>query len=216
MFIVLLFGSGISLFLILHTLTNLEKFDLYVQRLLENEKTLMEVPDKDEKENPENEASTDINDVEKSVKKILTGIDPKSTAELGDQLLRNLSKELDFVQGIMYIKEQKSKKFIPSGTYALNSQEPEPFIIGDGIAGEAAEGKTMIRITDIPENYFNASSGLGDSKPKHLLFVPVVYKNQCIALIEAGSFKKPDRQTEKVLYGLSVETGKTLHKLLNI
>ena len=104
---------------------------------------------------------------------------------------------------------------VPSGSFAITGQEVDPFVIGEGIAGQAAEDKKPIRINDIPENYFDVSSGLGNSKPKHLMFIPIVYKNQTIALIEAGSFEKPDEKTELVLDKISIEAGKLVYKFLN-
>ena len=151
--------------------------------------------------------------IDESAKQILSGLDIKSPEAMCDQLLRRLSKQLQFVQGIVYIKDKKSKKFLPAATFALNDQNPEPFESGNGIVGQAVENKSLIRINDIPENYFDVSSGLGKAKPKHLLFVPVVFKNQCIALMELGSFRKPEENTEKLLQKLSEETGKILHNL---
>ncbi len=213
-FLILLLCSGIAMFLILYKITDQGKFDLYVQFILDQEKELLTDQDESEKDVIETKDSMDMNEVQESVKKILTGIDPKTKEALSNQLLKKLSKQLEFVQGIMYAKEKKSKKFSPIGIFALTGKKPEPFNLGNNIAGQAAENKTMIRINDIPEKYFDTSSGLGNAKPKHLLFIPIVYKNQSIGLIEVGSFKKPDEKTEKILTQISVEAGELLYKFL--
>lgn len=213
-FLILLLGNGIAMFLILYKITDQGKFDLYVQFILDHEKELLTDQHESEKDVIETKDSLDMNEVKESVKKILAGINSKSKEELSGQLLRKLSKKLEFVQGIMYVKEKKSRKFSPTGTFALTGNKPEPFTVGKNIAGQAAENKTMIRINDIPENYFDTSSGLGNAKPKHLLFIPIVYKNQSIGLIEAGFFKKPDEKTEEILNYISVEAGELLYKFL--
>lgn len=213
-FLILLLGNGIVMFLMLYKITDQGKFDLYLQFILDHEKELLTDQDESEKDVIETKDSLDMNEVEASAKKILSGIDPKTKEELSDQLLRKLSKQLEFVQGIMYAKEKKSRKFSPIGTFALTGNKPESFNLGSNIAGQAAENKTMIRINDIPEKYFDTSSGLGNAKPKHLLFIPIVYKNQSIGLIEAGSFKKPDEKTEKILTQISVKAGELLYKFL--
>lgn len=214
-FIILLFGSGVIMFLMLYKITDPEQFDLHVQSVLENEKTLLIDQNKNEQDVFESEESKDEKKIEGKAKELMTGIDSKSAAEFSDLLLRKISKKLDFVQGIIYVRNGKNKKFSPAGTFALPGKNPESFVSGNGIAGQATESKTMIRINDIPENYFDATSGLGNSKPKHLLFIPIVYKNQSIALIEVGSFKKPDETTEKILHNISKEAGKLLHNYLS-
>jgi hypothetical protein len=67
-------------------------------------------------------------------------------------------------------------------------------------------------IHDIPESYFNISSGLGNSKPRFLLLIPVLFKEECIAVIELATFKKPDDNTGRVLNKLSTELGIRLNK----
>ena len=217
----LLFICGILMFIVFFLVTDKKKFEAYVNSVLEKEKKLMLAQEEEEKkkEKEEEEAETknrvDLKEVEEIANQIISGLNPKNQGELGSQLIEQVSKQLNFVQGIVYIKEKKSKKYVPSGSFAITGQEVDPFVIGEGIAGQAAEDKKPIRINDIPENYFDVSSGLGNSKPKHLMFIPIVYKNQTIALIEAGSFEKPDEKTELVLDKISIEAGKLVYKFLN-
>jgi len=215
-FFILLFGSGVFMFLIVYRMSDQEMLDGYVQSLLQDEKSLQDASAGEFQEEASAGADSLTEDqVDESVKQILSDLDVKSTKDFCDQLLRSLAKHLEFVQGILYIKEKKGRKFVPAGSFALNGKDPEPFENGDGIAGEATESKMILRINDIPEKYFEVSSGLGNARPKNLLFVPIVYRNQSIGLIEIGSFRKPEEITEKILHHVSEETGKILHNLIS-
>lgn len=214
-FLFLLLGSGVAMFFIAYRISDHEQLDLYVQSMLENEKDQINPEKQDSKEVLEAETENTDKIVEDTVSQLLSRLNTKTMKELCNQFLRRLSKQLAFNQGIIYIKEKRSKKFMPEVTFALTGQKPESFVNGEGILGQAAENKTVIRITDIPEKYFDSLSGLGNAKPKNLLFIPLVYKNKCIALIEAGSFKKPDAKTEKILERLSVEAGQLIHNCIS-
>ena len=48
--------------------------------------------------------------------------------------------------------------------------------------------KDYIFLTDIPKDYINISSGLGDENPRSLLLVPLIYNDEIFGIIEIASF----------------------------
>ncbi|MBQ5454012.1 MAG: PAS domain S-box protein, partial [Bacteroidales bacterium] len=60
--------------------------------------------------------------------------------------------------------------------------------LGDGLIGVCALEKNTIFITDVPEDYMEIESGLGDSKPKCLLIVPLKSEDKIMGVIELASF----------------------------
>ena len=214
-FFFLLFASGLVMFLILYRLSDQEMLEGYVESLLQKQETLQESSTgEDGEEIKGEEKAVDDIGIEDTVIDILSDIKAGNIREFCDQLLKKTCRQLEFVQGICYTKEKKGKKFVPAGTYALGDKDPEPFESGDGFQGEAVESKIPIRINDIPEEYFDVSTGLGNGKPRNILFVPIIYRNQSIALIEAGTFRKPEEITEKILQLIAVKSGKILHDLM--
>jgi GAF domain-containing protein len=123
-----------------------------------------------------------------------------------------MANHLGLVQGIVYVKEANGELFQICGEYALTGTKPGPFRTGEGLPGQVAQSKSPMTIHDIPESYFNISSGLGNSKPRFLLLIPVLFKEECIAVIELATFKKPDDNTGRVLNKLSTELGIRLNK----
>lgn len=163
----------------------------------------------------ENEVNTALEDSQKVIDAILAGIPAvRSESGLCNKLLVNLSRELGFVQGVMYIRKKGEALFNPSGEYALTDRKPEPFKSGEGLSGQTAMNKAMSVLYDIPENYFKISSGLGSAQPRYLLLIPVVFNDESIAVLELAAFKKPDDFIAGVMDKVLSEVGQKLNKLL--
>ena len=121
-----------------------------------------------------------------------------------EHILSNIAKEMDLVQGIFFFRQAEEEHFHPVGLYAYFGEEPpQPFKVGETIPGQVARNKKLLNLTDIPENYITILSGLGNSSPKHLLFIPLVHNNQTIAIIELASFKAFTPQDEANLDALA-------------
>ena len=113
----------------------------------------------------------------------------RNEVALSNKILASLARQLEFVQGILYLKDPENELFVPKGTFALAGKDASPFKKGENLNGQVAESRRMMVIYDIPEHYFEVSSGLGTSKPRFLLVVPVVSNNDCIGVMELAAFK---------------------------
>jgi hypothetical protein len=149
--------------------------------------------------------------IDDTVARIFSGIKKTRDAKTGHKILANLAKNLGFVQGILYIRESNGELYHPEGEYALTGQKPAPFSKGEGFAGQAAESRSPIILYDIPEQYFNIASGLGSSKPRFLMLIPVMFENECNGVIELAAFAKPDDTTGRILQKVSAELGIIIH-----
>jgi hypothetical protein len=157
----------------------------------------------------------DEKDIDSLINQVLTGMQGIRTINgLCKRMLSNLAKYMDFVQGIMYIKEPDGEMFNVAGEYALTDRKPQPFKIGENLTGQVADCKSLMIVPDVPEDYFTVSSGLGSSKPKFLILLPVLFKQECVAVIELAAFKKPDDTTVKTLHKLASELGIRLNKFV--
>ncbi len=109
-----------------------------------------------------------------------------------DQLLINLSKTLNIVQGVAYTINRMEGKYEIKSTYAYYTTDTSrKFELGEGITGQVAKDQKILLLDTIPENYIHIVSGLGNSSPNNLLVIPVVYDDETIALLELASFEKP-------------------------
>jgi HAMP domain-containing protein/signal transduction histidine kinase/CheY-like chemotaxis protein len=72
--------------------------------------------------------------------------------------------------------------------YTKKDGEAPVFKPGDGLVGQAALEKKPIRIEDPPADYVKVASGLGDSAPRDIIVIPVLFEEQVLAVIELASF----------------------------
>ncbi|MEZ5071376.1 MAG: PAS domain S-box protein [Bacteroidales bacterium] len=111
-----------------------------------------------------------------------------------DRLLSQLIKQLDANQGFIFLinNEEEGRSYLELvSAYAWERKKylTKAIEIGEGLVGQAAIEKNTIFLADVPEDYVNITSGLGDANPRSLLIVPMIYNNEIFGVIELASFK---------------------------
>lgn len=124
---------------------------------------------------------------------ITKNLDDKSeAAPFFDQLLINISKPLDIVQGVAYLFNNDTQKFSIISTYAYYSNDTgRTFEIGEGIPGQVAKDQKLLQLDNVPSDYVTAGSGLGSSTPQHLVVIPIVSADKTMAILELAAFSQP-------------------------
>ncbi len=69
-------------------------------------------------------------------------------------------------------------------------EAPSQFRLGQSLIGQVARTRKPIVVTDLPADYVKISSGLGEAAPVNLMILPVVFEDQVLGVIEAGSFSR--------------------------
>lgn len=118
----------------------------------------------------------------------------KHIEELGPEIITMLVNYTKSNQGMLFIinEENKEDPFMEmKGCYAYEKRKyltGRIFRKGEGLLGAAWIEKNRIFLTDVPGNYINITSGLGEATPKSILIVPVIADDKVVALIEIASF----------------------------
>lgn len=151
-------------------------------------------------------------DIDLLAEGIIPRIDSKEkTEEYAERILRNISKHFEIVQGVFFLKNQKTKQFESISTFAYASEKkPSSFKLGEGISGQVAKNKTMIHLTSIPEGYLKIQSGLGKSSPTNLMIIPLLLNKETIGIIELASFHVFDKEVEWTFKNLAKIIGNAI------
>jgi hypothetical protein len=153
---------------------------------LERARLIKEFEQKEEKEQVTDQKEI----IESKVNEIIPRGNYKNLDSLLEKYLKNLAKEINIVQGILYLKQEKTDEFKFSSGYALTNDKKIPgFKAGESLPGQVVVSSQVSLITDIPEAYFPVESGLGKSIPKQILFAPVKNNTTVIAVLELSFFK---------------------------
>ncbi len=224
-YVIILLCLGIIIFIISQYYLKLAhqyktKYHEYLNTLSHNESASQKNSHQESKENQTDIQNNNGESHEQQIDKIINKIIPQNTTketleEFGNQLLINISKQYELVIGLIHARKPEDEEFHVVSRYAYYTEElPKPFKEGETIPGQVAKDKTTLHISDLPDNYVTVISGLGNSNPKHMLFVPIIYNDKTIGIIELGAFKAYESYDKKVYKHLSSAIRDSFYSLL--
>ncbi len=115
-----------------------------------------------------------------------------------NHILSALVDRLSSNYGVLYIVEIDSNgvEYLKlSSTFACNNSKflQNEIYLGDGLISESWEHRKVFHLTNIPAEYFQIESGLGQSIPKQTLIFPLRVNDNVVGVIELATlteFKK--------------------------
>jgi CheY-like chemotaxis protein/signal transduction histidine kinase/HAMP domain-containing protein len=110
---------------------------------------------------------------------------------VGQMLLSELAPLVGAQCGAIYQMDSQSgdSRLKMLAGYALPQSDDErvELPLGVGLVGQCAVEKRRIMLEDVPGDYVRISSGLGQSRPRNLIVLPVVFEGQTKAVVELAS-----------------------------
>jgi len=79
-------------------------------------------------------------------------------------------------------------RLIASYAYRARKHVGNRFSIGEGLVGQAALEKQLILLQNVPDDYIQITSGLGEAPPRNIIVLPVLFEGEVKAVIELASF----------------------------
>jgi CheY-like chemotaxis protein/signal transduction histidine kinase/HAMP domain-containing protein len=118
----------------------------------------------------------------------------KDLLEVGRLILSELAPVVAAHQGVFYIMDSSGMepvlKLLASYAYRERKSVANRFRLGEGLVGQTALEKQRILLTNVPSDYIQISSGLGEATPLNIVVMPVVFEGQVKAIVELASFEK--------------------------
>ncbi len=129
--------------------------------------------------------------------------------------ISKLTDYIGVVQGGVFIinnDDPDHVKYELKGAVAYNrvKHSEKEFEVGIGLVGQCAYEKAPIYLNEVPDNYMEITSGLGEANPKYVLLMPAIMNDTVYAVIELASFAKIDEYKIKFLSKISDALSSTI------
>jgi signal transduction histidine kinase/CheY-like chemotaxis protein/CHASE3 domain sensor protein len=113
-----------------------------------------------------------------------------SVEQLSGQVIGFLASYLDAQVAAIYTASHDGK-LSRVGAYAL-PKEAGDLSTDDspsGLAKQALVDLKLVQVSDVPDDYFSITSGLGSRRPRHLVIAPATIDGEANAVVELGFFR---------------------------
>ncbi|BDD10031.1 hypothetical protein FUAX_24630 [Fulvitalea axinellae] len=133
----------------------------------------------------------------------------------GDKLLSDLCEYIGANQACLLLakgneKDEKYLEMICLHAYGKKKYKRKKVEIGEGIVGEVFLNQSKAYLTEVPEEYINIGSGLGEARATALLLVPLTHNNEMLGVLELAGFKPFEQKVVEFVDKLGSNIASTL------
>ncbi|RAK56389.1 hybrid sensor histidine kinase/response regulator [Phenylobacterium soli] len=102
-----------------------------------------------------------------------------------------------------------------AASYAFNSRKhlANSFKLREGLIGQCAYEKSRILLTNVPTDYVQVSSGLGEAPPNNIIVLPALFEGEVKAVIELATFGEFNDTQQQFLDQLMESIGIVLNTI---
>ncbi len=134
---------------------------------------------------------------------------------LSEHLISEVIRYLGANQGGVFIinNDNANDVFMElTGCYAWDRLKylEQQVYLGDGLVGQSWQEKSTLYVTDVPNDYIQITSGLGDASPSSILIVPMIVNEEVFGVIELASFEEIDDYKVKFVERLAETIASTI------
>ncbi|KAB2870627.1 MAG: PAS domain S-box protein [Bacteroidales bacterium] len=196
----------------------LSKDDLLGKSLIEMRDNLKRAREEEENRKIEEEKKKWVNEGLAKFGEILRQNNDNLTL-LCDDIIKNLVWYLNSSLGGIFIlnenKETNEKTFDMVSAFAYDRKRflNKSYHFSEGLIGACAAERDIIMLTEIPQQYIEITSGLGDANPNFLFLIPLITEDQVMGVIEIASLKKFQVHEISFIKELGKSIATTLHSV---
>ncbi len=188
--------------------------DVLGNSLLEMRKSLKEAREKEEERKAEEEKQ---NWATKGLAKFgdILRQSADDMEEFGYNVISNLVKYVEANQGALFIindddENDKHIQMLSAYAYDRRKHIEKRIEMGEGLVGRCIQEQQTIHMTDLPDDYINITSGLGQANPKSLLIVPLKVNEEVYGAIELAGFKNFEKHVIKFVEDVAEDIASTV------
>lgn len=133
---------------------------------------------------------------------------------LAHHILRFVVDHTESCIGALYLMNT-SDNLVLSAKFALSNKVPVKLNLGEGVAGQCALQKKILRVDDISAGDFTLSLAVGNLKPAAVIAIPILYEGNVKGVIELGTLTGYDDNHIHFFDSVSWQTGIVIHGAQN-
>jgi methyl-accepting chemotaxis protein len=123
----------------------------------------------------------------------LMRLETNDIVKLSRMFISQLADYVGAIQGAVFMLNEDNPneiKYVLTGAVAYKrlKQTEKEFGLGYGLVGQCAYEKMPVLLNEIPENYVEITSGLGEASPRFIVLVPAILNETVFAVIELAAF----------------------------
>lgn len=173
-----------------YSFTPLSDKDLLGNSLVQMRNRLKEISEEDEKRNWATEGQAKFSEILR--------YHAESFEDLGDNLLPTLIEYLGANQGAFFLVQEEKKDNVKLNLLSCYAYDKKRILeqdftlntkLTDNLLGQAFITQKIIHLDNLPKNYMNINSGLGETQAKNLLIIPLKLNNKIEGIIEIASLE---------------------------
>ncbi|MGN7610882.1 response regulator [Magnetococcales bacterium HHB-1] len=131
---------------------------------------------------------------------------------MAQKILSFLARYLQALVGCLYLFQDDDMLHL-TASYAFDQRRGNHnrIALGEGLVGQAALEKKSILFSDVPHNYMQVTSGLGQDTPHFIFVLPLTYNDEVLGVLELGRFVLFDEIKKSFLEQVASAIAVTLH-----
>jgi CheY-like chemotaxis protein/HAMP domain-containing protein len=141
----------------------------------------------------------------------------RDLAAVSQLILSDLAPLVKAHHGVFYVVDSSGEaptlKLVASYAASHRKHVATEFHIGEGLVGQCAADRQMMLISQVPEDYIQISSGLGEAPPRGLVVLPVLFEGETRAALELATFDEFDEIRLTFLEQLAESIGIVLNTI---
>jgi HAMP domain-containing protein/signal transduction histidine kinase/CheY-like chemotaxis protein len=142
----------------------------------------------------------------------------RDLSTVSNLVLSELAPLINAQHGVFYVsdKDEDEKTVLNLvASYAFNQRKhlANSFELREGLVGQCAYEKSRILLTNVPKDYVQISSGLGEATPLNIIVLPALFEGEVKAVIELATFGEFNETQQAFLDQLMESIGIVLNTI---
>jgi len=142
----------------------------------------------------------------------------RDLSTVSNLVLSELAPLISAQHGLFYVSDRDEDGALVlrlAASYAFNNRKhlASEFKLREGLVGQCAYEKSRILLTNVPKDYVQINSGLGDATPANLVVLPALFEGEVKAVIELATFGEFNETQQQFLDQLMESVGIVLNTI---